>query len=43
MFNASNENFQKGMGEVLKFATSDRGLRKKTQKFFSGFAKIAQF
>ena len=31
------KNFQKGMSEVLKFVTSDEGLRKKTQKNFGIF------
>ena len=31
------------MGEVLKFVTSDGGLRKKRKKTFVFFAKIAQF
>ena len=32
-----------GMGEVLKFVTSDRGLAIKTQKKICVFAKITQF
>ena len=31
------------MGEVLKFVTSDGGLRKKRKKIFAVFAKITQF
>ena len=31
------------MGEVLKFVTPDRGLRKKRKKIFAFFAKITQF
>ena len=30
------------MGEVLKFVTPDKGLRKKTQKNFAFFAQITQ-
>ena len=30
------------MGEVLKFVTLDRGLRKKKQKKFVFFAKLTQ-
>ena len=36
MFNASNENFSKGgMGEMLKYVTSDEGLKKKRTKMFA--------
>ena len=40
------KNFQKGgggMGEVLKFVTSEGGLRKKKPKKFALFAKMTQF
>ena len=46
LFNVSNKKFSKSggsIGKVLKFVTSDEGLRKKTQKSFSFFAKLTQF
>ena len=31
------------MGEVLKFVTLDKGLRKRMQKIFAFFTKMTQF